>query len=228
MGMGKEVSASQRSIIAQLLLFLIYIICSTAEIHGGTILALKGKDSVVMACDSRFASQRTGGMMITESNRMIYSLGSQCLLGCIGLDCDARTLVNALREKLSSHSDLELGPHSLARCLSDILYNKGLYCTPTVAGLDNTGVPYISSMDGLGSQIIAEGFAVSGTASGSLSAICEALYESDLEIDDLVSMAKKCMSLAMQRDVMSGGTCSLYSLTAGGVEKSSFMTDDSW
>ena len=166
--------------------------------------------------------------MITQSNRMIYSLGSRCLLGCIGLDCDARDLVNALREKVSSHNEMELDPSNLARCVSNILYKRGFYCTPTVAGLDDAGVPYICSMDGLGSQTISEGFAVSGTASGSLYAICEALYKSGLEGDALVSMAKKCMSLAMQRDVMSGGTCSLYLLTPEGIEKLSFDTDDSW
>lgn len=225
------VPTSPRQMLVTALLVVLTVLSHvrvSAEVHGGTILALKGKKSVVMACDSRFASHRTGGMMITESNRMIYSLGSQCLLGCIGLDCDARDLVNALREKVSSHSDLELGPQSLARCLSNILYKKGLYCTPTVIGLDSAEVPYICSMDGLGSQTISEGFAVSGTASGSLYAICEALYESDQEGEALVIMAKKCMSLAMQRDVMSGGTCSLYVLTRSGVEKRSFDTDDSW
>ena len=166
--------------------------------------------------------------MITQSNRMIYSVGSRSLLGCIGLDCDARGLVNALREKVSSHSDTELGPLNLARCVSNILYKRGFYCTPTVAGLDGAGFPYICSMDGLGSQTISEGFAVSGTASGSLYAICEALYEPDLDGDALVSLTKKCMSLAMQRDVMSGGRCSLYLLKAEGIEKLSFETDDSW
>jgi hypothetical protein len=69
---------------------------------------------------------------------------------------------------------------------------------------------------------------IEGAASGSLYAICEALYEPDLDGDALVSLTKKCMSLAMQRDVMSGGRCSLYLLKADGIEKFSFETDDSW
>jgi len=210
--------------------FLLNCVCPvTAEIHGGTILAMQGRNSVVMVADSRFSSQRTGGMMITSSERMIYSLGSQCILGCIGLDSDARDLVNAVRLKVSSHSDLELGPSSLARCVSNTLYEKGLYCSPTIVGLDtNSGAPYICSMDGLGSQTIPEGFAVSGTASNSLCAICESLYEADLDEEALMSLAKRCMALALQRDVLSGGACTLYLLTQDGVDKHTFDTDDAW
>ena len=212
--------------VISLLIAITYIV--KGEVHGGTMLALAGKECVAVACDSRFASHRTGGMAITSSSRVVHHVGSQCIMGCLGLDSDSRILVDSMRERLASHEDLELEPHSIARCVSNILYEKGLYLTPLITGLDNKGLPYICSMDGLGSTVVTRDFAASGTASGTLFAICEAHYESDLEQEELVALAKRCFGLAMQRDVMSGGECKVFLLSQRGVETSAFLTDDSW
>jgi 20S proteasome alpha/beta subunit len=166
--------------------------------------------------------------MLTSSSRVVHQVGSQCIMGCLGLDSDSHILLDSMRKKLASHEDLELEPHSIARCVSNILYEKGLYLTPLIAGLDDKRQPYICSMDGLGSQVVTRDFAVSGTASGTLFAICEAQYQGGLEQDELVALAKRCFSLAMQRDVMSGGECKVFLLSRRGVGISAFITDDAW
>ena len=177
------------------------LICAVA-LHA---LALAGKECVAVACDSRFASHRTGGMMLTSSSRIMHRLGSRCIMGCLGLDSDSHVLLDCIRERLDSHEDLELEPHSIARCVSNVLYEKGLYLTPLIAGLRNNGQVYICSMDGLGSQVVTDDFAVSGTASGTLFALCEAHYQTGLEQEELVDLIRRCFSIAMKRDVMSGG-----------------------
>ena len=72
------------------------------SIHGGTFLAMAGKDSVVLVSDSRFSSQT--GTMLGKHPRMIIRAGSKCFIGCYGLDADARTLMDKLREKLADNT----------------------------------------------------------------------------------------------------------------------------
>jgi len=63
----------------QIMLFLFFVlICSllsllgvNSKIHGGTFLAMAGKDSVVIAADSRFSSQQTGSMLISGKFRYV-------------------------------------------------------------------------------------------------------------------------------------------------------------
>jgi 20S proteasome subunit beta 3 len=185
----------------------------SSSIHGGTLLAMNGKDCVVLVSDSRFSSQATGNMFLGEFPRLVYRVGSKCLLGCFGLDADARTLATKLREKLHNHNEQDLGPEHIARVVSNSLYENDLILSPIVAGLKENSVPYICTMDGLGAQTVSDKFAVVGTANEGLLAVCESLYVPDLSPDQLLQLATRCFNLAMQRDVLSGASLRAFTLT---------------
>ena len=118
------------------------------------MLAMAGKDSVVIASDSRFSSYQTGTFLLGEFPRYVYQVGSKTLVGFYGLDSDARSVMDEIQEKLLHHVDRDVSCKSIARLLSDTLYSSGLQCSPIIAGLDEDCVPRICSMDGLGMALI--------------------------------------------------------------------------
>lgn len=152
-------------------------------------------------------------MLLGKYSRFVFRAGSKTLVGCFGLDADARTLMHKLRRKLQDHSDFELDPDNISRVVSDVLYDNNLLLSPMVTGLKRNGYPYICTMDGLGAQTVSTKYAVVGTANEGLLALCESLYIPNLETPDLLELAERCFNLAMQRDVMSGCNFRIATLT---------------
>jgi 20S proteasome alpha/beta subunit len=72
-------------------------------------------------------------------------------------------------------------------------------------------------MDGLGAQTVSNKFAVVGTGSEGLLALCESLYTPDLEAGALVGLAEHCFNQAMQRDVSSGCDVRVLTVTNGAI-----------
>lgn len=188
-----------------------FILSSSESFHGGTLLAMAGKDSVIIALDSRFSSYQTGPFLLGQFPRCVFRVGSKTLIGFYGLDSDARDIMDTIHEKLFLHRDDDVDPMNIARLLSNALYSAGQQCSPIVVGLSGKGSPYICSMDGLGAQTTSQSFAVCGTANSGLYAICEALYRPNLPSTELSALVEKCLRLALQRDVLSG--CSIRILT---------------
>ena len=58
-------------------LFLSCFSAISAHIHGGTFLAMAGKDTIVLAADSRFSSKQTGSLLIAEKKRQVFRVGSR-------------------------------------------------------------------------------------------------------------------------------------------------------
>ena len=189
---------------------------SAESYNGGTLLAMAGRDAVVIAADSRFSSLETGAFMLGQFPRSIYRIGSRTLVGFYGLDSDARTIMERIREKLAKHHAPHLQPNNLARVLSDTLYASGLICSPILVGMQDDGRPFICSMDSLGAQTVTDSFAVAGTANSGLYALCESEYRPELSADELVNVVEKCLRLALQRDTLSGGNLRLYTLLPNG------------
>ena len=196
---------------------LVQIKANSESFHGGTLLAMAGKNSVVIASDSRFSSYQTGTFLLGQFPRCIFRVGSKTLVGFYGLDSDALTIMDDMQEKLMNHLDRDVSSGNIARLLSDSLYSASLQCSPIIAGLDDSGKPHICSMDGLGAQTISTSFAVSGTANSGLYAICESAYSPDFSSEELVEVVEKCLRLAMQRDVLSGCSINILTITADGI-----------
>lgn len=184
------------------------------SIHGGTYLAMAGKNSVIIASDSRFSSQNS--FLLGKHPRCVFRIGSKVIVGCFGLDSDTRILIRKLRESLAGHTESDLEPEHIARLVSNILYASDVILSPIVVGIRSNGEPYICSMDGLGAQTETSNFAVTGTANAGLYALCESLYSPHLSATELITTAERCFKLALQRDVMSGCDVRIFTLVDGG------------
>lgn len=174
-----------------------------AGIGVGSFLALAGKDAVVIATDSRVTHPRMRSLALESQPRDIYRVGSKTLVGFFGLDNDAEGVMGLLRGKVGDLVDEELSPAAVARVLSNLLYeNPSLVC-PIIAGLDRK--PFLCAMDSLGAMTTSDRFIVTGSSQNQLNTLCESFFVPDLPAEDLVYLAERCLRLAVQRDVMSGG-----------------------
>jgi 20S proteasome subunit beta 3 len=231
-----------------ILMVILLIQFGASEIHGGTILAMRGKDCVLIASDSRFSSYRTGSFLLGEYARPLFSVGSRTIVGCIGLDADAHSLREAVKQQLSSLEDITVEPSSVARVISNILYRNRMYVTPVVIGIDSKRGPVICCMDGLGALTETDRFVVCGSASAALYALCEregVLYSggdaasassvsagrggpgSMMSEEELLNAAERALVLALQRDVLSGRQVHVLLLRTDGTHvRKTFQTDD--
>lgn len=230
MNLFKRGSFCSSSSMAQLFfygsLFLFISFVYSDSVHGGTFLAMTGRNSVIIACDSRFSSVQSGSVMIGEFPRQIYRIGVKAIVGVFGLDNDAVALMDHVREVLSTIHAKDVPVHSVARVISDKLYSAPSMCSPIVAGLESNNDPYICCMDSLGAQTESREFAVVGTAASGLFAICESYYKPDLPPEEVVSIVEKCLSAALERDVLSGCKVCIFTVSTNGIYAKDFFTSD--
>jgi 20S proteasome alpha/beta subunit len=196
--------------------FVVLISCCCANsINGGSFLALTGKDSVVLATDSRFSSD---GMMLGKYYRDIFRIGSSSLVGFYGLESDSYPFLDKMRSILGDHSEEDLTPEHVSTLISTLLYQyKGWQIVPIFAGLGGDGVPFVCSFDSLGSQTKTGSFAAVGTSASGLLSILESFYCKDLTSEELCSLTERCLKLAFQRDILSGGDIKIATLRKDGI-----------
>lgn len=193
-----------------------------SSINGGSVVAMIGKDCVAIACDLRLGTQSLG---LSNKFEKIYNFG-HVYLGLTGLASDAQTLAGAFRYKTNLYKlreEREIEPESFANLVSSTLYEKRFgpyFIGPVVAGINSkTDKPFICGFDLIGCIDFAKDFIVSGTASDQLYGMCEALYEPNLEAEDLFETISQALLNAADRDALSGWGAAVYVITKDKVIK---------
>eukprot|EP01104_Vermistella_antarctica_P020842 TRINITY_DN9104_c0_g1_i1.p2 TRINITY_DN9104_c0_g1~~TRINITY_DN9104_c0_g1_i1.p2 ORF type:complete len:219 (+),score=44.62 TRINITY_DN9104_c0_g1_i1:44-658(+) len=190
---------------------------SILEYNGGSVLAMKGKGCVGIACDLRFGIQ---AQTLANDFTKVFRVHDQCMVGLAGLASDVQTVHNRLdfhhnMYKLREERDMK--PSVFASYVATVLYEKRFgpyFVEPVVAGLEPDGTPFITAMDLIGAPVLASDFVVSGTSSESLYGMCETLYKPDQEPEDLFEVLSQCLLAALNRDSMSGWGAVVHVITA--------------
>ena len=190
------------------------IYCLSETINGGTCIALAGKDSIILATDSRFVQ---GNLMIGKYLRPIHRIGSRMLLSSIGLEADSYNLAHILKNRLRNHCEKELEPENVAFAIASILHTKPKYLSTVLAGMTKCGRPCIYNFDGLGAKTFTNTFAAVGTSGNSLLGLLESHYKPNLPAEELCALTEKCLNLAFQRDILSGGDVNIVTLNKEGI-----------
>lgn len=201
-------------ILQYLIVSAFLLLCLANSFHGGAYLAVAGKDSVVLATDSRFSSMNP--VLLGSHPRLLFRVGTKTIVGCYGLDAHVRLLVDELRSELENIRDSELEPANIAKLISNIMYKMPLQLSPLVAGVDSGGKPFICTMDGIGACTISEEYGVVGTSTSGLFTMCESLYQCNLTAEECVDLAERCMRMTLSRDVLSGSDIRIVSLLSNG------------
>jgi len=180
---------------------------SIMEYNGAAIIAMKGKNCVAIAADTRLGVQM---QTVSTNFQKIFPMSDKLMVGLAGLATDVQTLSEQLvfrtnMYELREHRTMQ--PKTFMHCLSSMLYERRFgpyFAQPVVAGLDSNNVPFIAGMDLIGSAMISEDFVVAGTCEENLFGMCESLWEPNLEAEDLFETIAQALMNAVDRDCISG------------------------
>mmetsp|Transcript_12423 Transcript_12423/g.34238 ORF Transcript_12423/g.34238 Transcript_12423/m.34238 type:complete len:205 (-) Transcript_12423:120-734(-) len=180
---------------------------SILEYNGAAIVAMAGKDCVGIAADRRLGVQlHTVACDFTK----VFQMAPKLFVGLGGLATDVQTLKSLLEFRINLYKlkeERDMTPTVFSNLLSTMLYEKRFgpyFCEPVVAGLDDNGKPFLSSMDLIGAPVLCDDFVVTGNCTGNLYGMCEALYKPDLEPDQLFETLAQALLSSVDRDAMSG------------------------
>ncbi|CAD6889271.1 unnamed protein product [Tilletia controversa] len=180
---------------------------SIMEYNGGSVVAMVGKRCVAIACDLRLGNQ---ALAVSTTHDKVFKITDKTYLGLPGLASDAETLRQRFRYRVNMFSMKEervIEPDTFTKLVSSTLYERRFgpyFIEPVIAGLSASDEPFIAATDLIGCPNYAKDFVVSGTASDKLFGVAEALWEPDLEPEDLFETCAQTLLGALERDALSG------------------------
>jgi 20S proteasome subunit beta 3 len=162
---------------------------SILEYNGAAIIAMAGKDCVGIAADRRLGAQLH---TVATDFTKVFRMSPKLYVGLGGLATDVQTLHQLLQFRLGLYrlkEEREMTPQVFSHLLSHLLYEKRFgpyFVEPIVAGLDEkTGQPFLSGMDLIGAPVHTKDFVVTGTCTGNMFGMCEALWKPDMNPEEL-------------------------------------------
>nr|QBH73444.1 proteasome subunit beta type protein [Encarsia formosa] len=182
--------------------------------NGGAVVAMKGKNCVAIASDTRFGIQ---AQTISCDFPKAFEMSPHLFLGLPGLASDSLTVMERMRFRLNLYElkeNRKVSPRTFTHMVSNLLYERRFgpyFVSPVVAGLDlETNEPYVSYMDLIGCVTEVTDFVVGGSSSEQLFGMCEAVYEPDLGPDELFEAISQSLVNACDRDAISGWGAVVY------------------
>lgn len=169
---------------------------------------MTGKECVAIASDRRFGVR---AQTVALDFQKIFEMGPRLYLGLTGLATDTITVSQRLKFRLNLYElreNRQIKPKTFSAMVSNLLYERRFgpyYVTPVIAGLDPvTMQPYICDLDIIGCPSEPGDFVVSGTSAEQAFGICEALWEPNMEPDDLFEKISQALVNAFDRDALAG------------------------
>ncbi|KAL7496852.1 hypothetical protein ACHAWT_005045 [Skeletonema menzelii] len=193
---------------------------SILEYNGAAIIAMSGKNCVAIASDNRLGIQY---QTVSMDFQKIFKMNDSLMVGLAGLASDVQTLDQLLRFRMNLYElreEREMTPRVFTNLLSTMLYEKRFgpyFCEPVIAGLDENGKPFLSTMDLIGAQAAAKDFVVAGTCDGNLYGMCETLYKPDMEEEELFETIAQALLASVDRDALSGWGGVVHVITEKGI-----------
>ena len=193
---------------------------SILEYNGAAMIAMAGKDCVGIAADRRLGIQQ---QTVATDFIKVFPMNDSIFVGLAGLATDVQTMYNLLKFRMQLYElreEREMSPAVFSHLLSTLLYEKRFgpyFVEPIVAGLDDSGTPFLSGSDLIGATVKDDQFVVSGTCTGNLYGMCETLYKPNLEPDDLFETLAQALLASVDRDALSGWGGVVHIITKDGV-----------
>ena len=193
---------------------------SILEYNGAAIIAMSGKNCVAIASDNRLGIQY---QTVSMNFQKIFRMNDSLMVGLAGLATDVQTLDQLLRFRMNLYElreEREMTPKVFTNLMSTMLYEKRFgpyFAEPVIAGLDEHGRPFLSTMDLIGAQAASKDFVVAGTCDGNLYGMCETLYKPDMDEEELFETIAQALLASVDRDALSGWGGVVHVITEKGI-----------
>ncbi|TKY90737.1 hypothetical protein EX895_000735 [Sporisorium graminicola] len=180
---------------------------SIMEYNGGSVVAAKGKNCVVIASDLRLGQQ---AMTVACNFDKVFRVTEKTYVGLPGLASDVATLKERFRYRVNMYKmkeERDIEPEIFAHLVSSTLYERRFgpyFIEPVIAGINSKDEPFIAASDVVGCLNFAKDFVVSGTAADKLFGMAEGLWEPDLGPEELFETVAQILLGALERDALSG------------------------
>jgi len=181
---------------------------------------MAGKNCVGIASDNRLGIQ---AQTVAMDFKKVFKITDRLYVGLAGLATDVQTLEQMLRFRNNLYElreERKMSPKVLSNLLSHLLYEKRFgpwFVEPVIAGLDDKGNPYLSTMDLIGAQCETKDFVVSGTCTGNMYGMCETLFRPNMDAEDLFETLAQALMSSTDRDALSGWGGVVHIITPEGV-----------
>ncbi|KDO20740.1 hypothetical protein SPRG_13322 [Saprolegnia parasitica CBS 223.65] len=203
------------------------------DFNGGTVLAVAGKDFVVVAGDTRLS---TGYSILSRDESKVHTVANNVLLASPGSFNDVVQLrgVLSIRAQMYQHeNDVSPSVESMAQLLSNTLYSRRFfpyYSFCLLCGIDKSGKGVVYEYDAVGSY---KGTTRGAQGSGGhlMIPLLDNLVTHDSRADPLreytieetKDIIKDAFITAGERDIYTGDKVELFVITAQGTTREEFL-----
>lgn len=180
---------------------------------GTTIMALKYRDGVLVAADSRTSS---GAYVVSRITNKLHQVSENVIFCVSGSAADTQRIKRIVQSEVNKLSLIENKPPSVdkaASMVSKIIYeNKdNMTAAIIVAGFDTAS--RINKVNICGTLEKNVDIAIGGSGSAFIAGYCEAHFKPNMELSDAIDFAKTAVGLAIRADSASGGVIRLATIT---------------
>lgn len=186
---------------------------------GTTTIGLLGKDSVVLASETRATM---GNMIANKDIEKIFKIQDHIGLTTAGSVADAQTLVRVLQVETNLYQierERPIKVEATATLLANILQQNRWFpywVQLLIGGYDSK--PRLYSIDAIGS-VVEEKVASTGSGSPFAYGVLENKFQENAGVEENLKLAVDALRAAMERDAMSGNGINLVKITKDGYNK---------
>jgi proteasome beta subunit len=187
---------------------------------GTTTVGIVCKDGVVLASESRATM---GHFIASTTAQKIYQMAERVGLTTAGVVGDAQSIVRMIQVESRLYKMQRSEPMTVkgtATLLSNVLASRRYFpfmVQLLLGGVDKKG-PKLFSLDALGGQIEEHKIVATGSGSPTAYGVLEALYDSEMGVEEGAKLGVRAIHNAMKRDSASGDVIQVVKITDDGYE----------
>ncbi|MEM4573667.1 MAG: hypothetical protein QXF45_03915 [Candidatus Caldarchaeum sp.] len=201
--------------------------CMAAPLYypGATTIGIRGKDSVVIAAEKRFAY---GYFVMSKQARKVFKITNYVGAACAGVMADMQNIikeVTAVANLYRLEQNVEPSVRTIAKILSWNLFGNRYFpyfMETIVGGVDSQG-PHVIVLDPLGSMI-EDDYAVVGSGAEIAVGVVENLYRKDMSASEVYELAMKAIKASIARDAGSGNGIDILLYNSQGLKAEDTIT----
>jgi len=192
---------------------------------GTTTVGIVCKDGIVLAADKRASA---GSFVANRDVDKVHKVNDDMAITMAGLVSDAQLILKLSKAELKLNQMRNAKKPSMkeaANLIANIFYQNirrpsmvpGIVAF-LLGGRDNNGF-YLYDIGIDGALMPIKDFTSTGSGSMMAFGVMETLYKDGMSIDEGISLAKKAINSAIQRDVNTGDGIDIFTITGKGVNK---------